>query len=108
MSAAPEQAAPLPPGSQTHVPATQALLLPVHSASVRQPGWQVLLAAQYSPLGQSSWTVHSTHWPLPALPRQISASPEQAAPLPPGSQTQTWLTQALLVPVHSLLARQPV
>jgi hypothetical protein len=52
----------------------------------------------------ASW-VHWTQVPLPAAPEQIAVLPLHAAA--PGLQTQTWLTQALLAPVHSLLARQP-
>ncbi len=94
-------------GSQTHVLLTQALLLPEHSLSLRQPGAQVLLAAQNSPIGQFVSCVHSTQMPSPVSPKQISVSPEQTSPVPPGSQTQLPLTQWLLFPVHSLSVRHP-
>jgi hypothetical protein len=45
---------------QTQLPVTQRLLVPVHSLSARQPGWQVLFAAQYCPLGQCVCWVHCT------------------------------------------------
>jgi hypothetical protein len=80
-------------GSQTHVLFTQALLLPVHSLSLRQPGAQVLSTAQYSPAGHPVSSVHSTQMPSPAAPRQIEVSPEQTSSVPPGSQTQLPLTQ---------------
>jgi hypothetical protein len=94
-------------GSQTQVLLTQALLLPVHSLSLRQPGAQLLLAAQYSPVGQFVSCVHSTQMPSPGSPKQTGVSPEQTSPVPPGSQTQLPVTQRLLFPVHSLSTRQP-
>jgi hypothetical protein len=105
-------------GLQTQTPLRHALLSPLHSLSLRQPGWQVLFAAQYSPSAHSAlrvqrtqvfdavlqdgvvppqWPscVHSTQVPSPAAPTQRGALPGQTSPAPPESQTQVLLTQAL-------------
>jgi hypothetical protein len=107
MSRSPGQTSPSPSGSQTQLPATHALASPPQSPAVRQPGWQVLSAAQKSPPGQSSCCVHSTQMALtlPLAPRQIGSSLGQTPPSLP--QTQLPARQRLLSPLHSSSARQP-